>query len=190
MGSNYEGHEMQYGSRRFVPATSGVGLCEFVLEIPNAWAYPYQAKLAAPKLTPDYQIWRTKRTNCKIPSPSRGKAPTLEEQFNVVPTEDEIVRQECEEEKRALNKRIAELEARNQELDHGVTYYQAKIKNVGLRKTSEEWEAKFRDRENDTKQYLKMLHTKERQVEELTIHLQEAQQVNETTSRDLMASHA
>ncbi|KAL4386698.1 hypothetical protein GQ457_09G005420 [Hibiscus cannabinus] len=124
----------QYGSRQFVPATRGLGLCEFVfegdknkkkiVEIANAWLYPYQAKLAAPKLTVDYEIWRTKRKNCKIPSPSRGKALTLEEHFKVIPTEVEIVRQECEEEKQALNKRIAELEARNQELDHGVTYYQ------------------------------------------------------------------
>ncbi|KAL4363998.1 hypothetical protein GQ457_04G027510 [Hibiscus cannabinus] len=218
----------QYGSRQFVPATRGLGLCEFVfegdknkkkiVEIANAWLYPYQAKLAAPKLTVDYEIWRTKRKNCKIPSPSRGKALTLEEQFKVIPTEVEIVRQECEEEKRALNKRIAELEARNQELDHRVTYYQGqsdmfekelnrvnvdfkdlkgichnleiKIKNSGLRKTPEEWEAGLRDRENDTKRYIKMLRTKEEQVGELSAHLQAARQVNETVSRDLMASHA
>ncbi|KAL4303892.1 hypothetical protein GQ457_10G014080 [Hibiscus cannabinus] len=96
----------KYGSRQFVPATRGLGLCEFVfegdktkkkiLEIANAWLYPYQAKLAAPKLNPDYQIWRTKRKNCKIPSPSCGKALTLKEQFKVVPTEVEIVQQECQ----------------------------------------------------------------------------------------------
>ncbi|KAL4291434.1 hypothetical protein GQ457_14G017100 [Hibiscus cannabinus] len=134
------------------------------------------------------KIWRTKRKNCKIPSPSHGKALTLEEQFKVVPTEVEIVRQEFEEEKQALNNRIAELEARNQELDHRVTYYQGqsdmfekelnrvnvdfkylqgichnlevKTKNAGLRKTPEEWEAELHDRENDTRRYMKMLRTK------------------------------
>ncbi|KAL4310366.1 hypothetical protein GQ457_01G014970 [Hibiscus cannabinus] len=179
-------------------ATRGLGLCEFVfegdknkkkiVEIDNAWLYPYQAKLAAPKLTLDYLIWRTERKNCKIQSPSCGKALTLEEQFKVVPTGVEIVRQECEEEKKALNKRIAELEARNQKLDHEVTYYQDK--NTRLQKTPEEWEAELRDRENDTKRYMKMLRTKEEQVGELSAHLQAAQQVNETVSRDIMGSHA
>ncbi|KAL4280157.1 hypothetical protein GQ457_03G014360 [Hibiscus cannabinus] len=40
------------------------------------------------------------------------------------------------------------------------------------------------------KRYMKMLYTKERQVEELTIQLQATQQVNETVPKDLMASRA
>ncbi|KAL4375844.1 hypothetical protein GQ457_02G022640 [Hibiscus cannabinus] len=158
-----------------------------ILEIANAWLYPYQAKFAALNLTLDYQIWRTKRKNYKIPSPSRGKALTLEEQFKVVPTEVEIVRQECEEEKRALNKRIVELEARNQELDHVVTYYQGHSDmfenelnrvNVDFKDLQEEWEAELRDRENDTKRYMKMLCAKEKQNS--AAKLESAQHENET----------
>ncbi|KAL4333958.1 hypothetical protein GQ457_07G008030 [Hibiscus cannabinus] len=71
MGSHAEGPEIQYGPQQFVPVTRGLGLCEFffegdktkkrISEIAIAWAYPYQAKLATSKITPDYQIWRTKR---------------------------------------------------------------------------------------------------------------------------------
>ncbi|GMI71424.1 hypothetical protein HRI_000811700 [Hibiscus trionum] len=218
----------QYGSLQFVPATRGLGLCEFffkgekskkqILEIARAWAHPYQARFGPLRLTSDYQIWRTRRKNCNIPPPSQGNAPTLEERFREMSTEADIVRQECEEEKKALNKRIAELEAKNKELDYNATYFknqskgfekqlsivsadlkdlqgdyrglQEKIRNTNLHKTPQEWEQEIRDRENDAKRCMKLLKTKENRVEEVTANLQAAQRTNTTTLNDLMASRA
>ncbi|MFQ6663469.1 hypothetical protein Gotur_030992 [Gossypium turneri] len=90
--------------------------------------------------TPEYDEWRVRRINDKIPELSRESSQSIEEHLRVVPSELEILKQDFERRNAKLEKRIEQIEEEkmNLRLDADVQKLEAKRLRKGKAKAEED----------------------------------------------------
>ncbi|MFQ6663470.1 hypothetical protein Gotur_030992 [Gossypium turneri] len=93
-----------------------------------------------PMKTPEYDEWRVRRINDKIPELSRESSQSIEEHLRVVPSELEILKQDFERRNAKLEKRIEQIEEEkmNLRLDADVQKLEAKRLRKGKAKAEED----------------------------------------------------
>ncbi|KAA3480744.1 227 kDa spindle and centromere-associated protein-like protein [Gossypium australe] len=153
----------QYGSRQFIPMTSGLAQSEFAYsgesykkrakEMSGAWNQVHKMKRlsAGPMTTPEYDGWRTGRVNDNVPEQGTEGSRLREECLRVVPSELEIIKQDFERQNLALEKRIEKLEEEKIYLKLDVDVQKSETERVKKEKRKVE-----EDRDNLKTEYKKM----------------------------------
>ncbi|KAL1125775.1 hypothetical protein V6Z11_A13G066200 [Gossypium hirsutum] len=142
----------QYRSRQLVPVKHRLAQSEFaykeknynkkVQEISDAWKQTRRMKRLAvgPMTTLEYDGWLSKRVNDNIPESSLEDVRTMEEYFQVIPSELKIVKRDFEERNTELGKKIKQLEEEKMHLRLDVDVQKLEVKKLrkGKRKAEED----------------------------------------------------
>ncbi|MBA0786375.1 hypothetical protein Gotri_025293 [Gossypium trilobum] len=197
-------------------STHGLAQCKFsyrgdnykkkVKEISQAWNQVRRMKRLAvgSMTTPEYSEWWSKRINDNIPESNSEDARPMEEYFQVIPSELEIIKQDFERRNRELEKKIGQLEEEKMhlKLDADVQKLEAEklgkgkskaeedlnslktdykklrlsMRTAGLGKTSEQWQQEIREEKGKADRWEKKC--------------QETQLQNEVLERNLLESRS
>ncbi|MBA0656127.1 hypothetical protein Goklo_008518 [Gossypium klotzschianum] len=88
----------------------------------NAWNQTRRIKRLAvvPMTTPEYNEWWVRRINDNISEPSHKNSQMIEKHLRVAPSELEIIKQDFERRNAELEKKIEQMEEKNElDIRHG-----------------------------------------------------------------------
>ncbi|XP_039069145.1 trichoplein keratin filament-binding protein-like [Hibiscus syriacus] len=161
----------QYGSRQFIPATSGLSESEFAIrsdqykekirKVVEAWKWIHRVNLftLSQKLSLEYEQWRINLINDKIRVVNSENVQPIKEHLRIIMSPLMLTKQDFEIERKHWRKTMQKLEEIEIDIHKGradqIAEGSSKQESTGLKRKSEEGKEELKQRKHQTKMLAK-----------------------------------